>query len=207
MQITYYSIVIFLRDICWNIIIAKKAKILECDFECELTIFFYFQCKNTLQNVQVYTSRLHPFADYEHRFSCLQVWQTRWFRKYISLFLHITKFNNFIQIDNNNNNNHVSINRNKNIYIFIYIFSTFDKNTKGYMKKTFKIFNQWIQKNHFLDETFTFNDHGTKRVKNVSKIFDVSGKRVTESSRRKNNNRVMRICSVNWSLVNIESLK
>ncbi|PBC31321.1 hypothetical protein APICC_05944 [Apis cerana cerana] len=29
-------------------------------------------CKNTLQNVQVYTSRLHPFADYEHRFSCLQ---------------------------------------------------------------------------------------------------------------------------------------
>lgn len=101
----------------------------------------------------------------------------------------------------------MSINRNKNIYIFIYIFSTLDKNTKGYMKKTFKIFNQWIQKNHFLDETFTFNDHGTKRVKNVSKIFDVSGKRVTESSRRKNNNRVMRICSVNWSLVNIESLK
>lgn len=124
-----------------------------------------------------------------------------------SLFLHITKFNNFIQIDNNNNNNHVPINRNKNIYIFIYIFSTLDKNTKGYMKKTFKIFNQWIQKNHFLDETFTFNDHGTKRVKNVSKIFDVSGKRVTESSRRKNNNRVMRICPVNWSLVNIESLK
>lgn len=53
------------------------------------------------------------------------------------------------------------------------------------------MFNQWIQKNNFLDETVTFNDyHGTKRVKNVSKIFDVSGKRVTEGSRRKNNNRV-----------------
>lgn len=57
------------------------------------------------------------------------------------------------------------------------------------------MFNQWIQKNNFLDETVTFNDyHGTKRVKNVSKIFDVSGKRVTEGSRRKNNNRVTRIC-------------
>lgn len=73
-----------------------------------------------------------------------------------SLFLHITKFNNFIQIDNNNNNNHVSINRNKNIYIFIYIFSTLDKNTKGYMKKIFQNLQSMDPKKSFSRWNFHF---------------------------------------------------
>lgn len=53
------------------------------DYRCEESVvkpFHSLFCvKIQLQNVQVYSSRLHPFADYEHRFSCLQVWQTRWF--------------------------------------------------------------------------------------------------------------------------------